>query len=63
MGIKTFGSCVSKPLVHVYQNLWFMGYQKNILSKKRRYKNGCLNKNKNSFDDGLQYKNKKSMGL
>jgi len=25
MGSKTFGSWVPKPLVHGFQNLWFMG--------------------------------------
>ena len=38
-----FGPLSDSPFGPLYQNLWFMGSL-----KKRRYKNGCLKKNKNS---------------
>jgi hypothetical protein len=51
-------------IVHGYQNLMVHGYQKNILStsqKKEDIKKDEQIKIKilKSFDDGLQYKNKK----
>jgi hypothetical protein len=63
MGIKPFGSWVSKPLVHGYQNLWIIGYQITFSQKKEDIKMDEQIKIKilKSFDHGLQkhfYKNK-----